>query len=60
MARKRCGHVGRIASRVKTGNINCCKTKRAVIIVVSPDGNYCDEKTCPHNGILVTQVTDFR
>ena len=60
MARKKCAHNGRIARRVKTGSFKCCKHNRSVTIVVSIDGNYCDEKTCPHNGMLVSQVTDFR
>jgi hypothetical protein len=50
MARKnKCGRLGKIAKRVNTSRIKCCKFDIMVTIEVLPQGNRCLKEDCPHN-----------
>jgi len=44
--RKKCGQVGQIENRIHTSTILCHHLNKHVTVVVSPQGNKCDEKTC--------------
>jgi hypothetical protein len=53
MAKKRCGRLGKIAKRLKTSGIECCRYKIKVTIEVTPEGNRCTKVDCPYNKGLV-------
>jgi hypothetical protein len=53
MAKNRCGRLGKIAKRVKTSGIECCRYKIKVTIEVTPKGNRCTKVDCPYNKGLV-------
>ena len=56
---KKCGHVGRIARRQKTGQITCYRqNKTKVTITVGDEDNLCEHPTCPFAGRRIPRTED--
>ncbi len=53
--KKRCSHKGRIAKRLKPGQIHCYKVAGKVTLMVGSGTNMCMHPTCPFARVPIPQ-----